>query len=245
MGAWEQLREEVVGTVWPRPGGRDGVLPPLLLILTLVTGLVDATSYLKLGHVFVANMTGNVVFVGFALAGAHGLSVGASLLAVAMFIAGSVLGGRLATRPGRERGHLLRDATAIQFALIVIAAVVAVVGLGGAGTYVLVLLLAPAMGLQNACARKLAVADLTTTVLTLTLTGIASDARILGGPGSRIGRRLLAVAAMLVGALIGGLLALHVATAAPLVLAALLVGVTSVAAHLSLRHPAASSPAHG
>src|SRR3984957_14157950 len=48
--------------------GADGPLPPLLLMMTFVTGLVDAFAYLVLGHVFVANMTGNVVFLGFALA---------------------------------------------------------------------------------------------------------------------------------------------------------------------------------
>jgi hypothetical protein len=37
-------------------------LPAMLLTLTVVTGVVDAASYLSLGHVFVANMTGNVVF---------------------------------------------------------------------------------------------------------------------------------------------------------------------------------------
>jgi hypothetical protein len=46
---------------------RHGPLPPLLLALTAVTGLVDAVSILRLGRVFVANMTGNVVFTGFAL----------------------------------------------------------------------------------------------------------------------------------------------------------------------------------
>ena len=45
---------------------RDWPLPPLLLGLTVVTGLIDAFSYLALGHVFVANMTGNVVFLAFA-----------------------------------------------------------------------------------------------------------------------------------------------------------------------------------
>jgi uncharacterized membrane protein YoaK (UPF0700 family) len=48
-----------------------GPLPALLVCLTVVTGLVDAFSYLSLGHVFVANMTGNVVFLGFALAGSR------------------------------------------------------------------------------------------------------------------------------------------------------------------------------
>ena len=39
----------------------------------MLVGVVDAVSILSLGRVFVANMTGNVVFVGFALAGASGL----------------------------------------------------------------------------------------------------------------------------------------------------------------------------
>ena len=46
---------------------RHGPLPLLLMLLTTVTGLVDAVSYLALNHVFVANMTGNVVFLGFAV----------------------------------------------------------------------------------------------------------------------------------------------------------------------------------
>jgi hypothetical protein len=66
---------DAIETVWPGREGPDGLLPPLLLLLTVVTGLVDAASYLKLGHVFVANMTGNVVFLGFAIAGAGGLSI--------------------------------------------------------------------------------------------------------------------------------------------------------------------------
>jgi len=56
----------------PGRGGEYGPLPPLLVAMTAVTGLVDAFSYLVLGHVFVANMTGNVVFLAFALAGARG-----------------------------------------------------------------------------------------------------------------------------------------------------------------------------
>ena len=53
----------------------QGPLPLLLIGLTVVTGLVDAFSYLCLGHVFVANMTGNVVFLGFALSGAGAISI--------------------------------------------------------------------------------------------------------------------------------------------------------------------------
>ena len=63
---------------WPWGGGGDGPLPALRVALTVVTGLVDAVSYVAVGHVFVANMTGNVVFLGFAAAGAAGLSVTAA-----------------------------------------------------------------------------------------------------------------------------------------------------------------------
>jgi uncharacterized membrane protein YoaK (UPF0700 family) len=77
-------------TIVPRSGDRHGPLPPVLLVLTVVTGLVDAVSYLKLGHVFVANMTGNVVFLGFAIAGASGLSAAASIVALATFLLGAL-----------------------------------------------------------------------------------------------------------------------------------------------------------
>ena len=87
---------------------RDGPLPPLLLLLTVVTGIVDAASFLNLGRVFVANMTGNVVFVGFAMAGAGGLSLWASLVALGAFLAGSLAGGQLYDRYRAHRGRTLR-----------------------------------------------------------------------------------------------------------------------------------------
>ena len=90
--------QEIAETLAPRAGSKEGVLPPLMILLTIVTGIVDAVAYLKLGHVFVANMTGNVVFLGFAAAGASGLSVAGSLLALACFLPGGVAAGRLAAR---------------------------------------------------------------------------------------------------------------------------------------------------
>jgi uncharacterized membrane protein YoaK (UPF0700 family) len=100
----------------------------------------------------------------------------------------------------------------------------------------LIVLLAISMGIQNATARKLAVPDLTTTVLTLTITGVAADSAIAGGPGSAAGRRLVAVAAMLLGALAGAALALDVHIVAPLVIALV---VTTVVALVSWRASAA------
>jgi uncharacterized membrane protein YoaK (UPF0700 family) len=100
-----------------------------------------------------------------------------------------------------------------------------------AARYGLIVLMALAMGVQNAMARRLAVPDLTTTVLTLTLTGVAADSRLAGGPGGRPARRLIAVAAMLTGALVGALLVIHVDLAVPLAFAAVLLAGAAIAAH--------------
>ena len=229
MRAWT----DVVETLSPRASAKEDGLPPLLVVLTVVTGVVDALAYLRLGHVFVANMTGNVVFLGFAAAGAGGLSVWGSLLAIACFLPGGIAAGRLASRLGDDRRRQLYAAATVELVLCSIAVAVAAVAgqnLGTGSRYALIALLALAMGVQNATARRLAVADLTTTVLTLTLTGIASDSRLGGGSGAHTTRRVIAVAAMLLGAFVGALLLIHVRPVAPLVLAAaLLVLVAGVA----------------
>jgi uncharacterized membrane protein YoaK (UPF0700 family) len=199
--------------------------------MTVVTGLVDATSYLKLGHVFVANMTGNVVFLGFGIAGAGGISVWASLTALGSFLVGGVVGGRIGVLWSRDRARHLAAATSTELLLVAAALAVAAVSthdIGTASRYAAIVLLAAAMGVQNAAARKLAVPDLTTTVLTMTLTGLAADSALAGGHGSKLGRRALSVAAMLLGALIGGLLVLKVDNPAPLALATGLLAVVSL-----------------
>ena len=212
----------------------DGPLPPLLLILTVITGLVDAVSYLELGHVFVANMTGNVVFLGFAMAGAPGLSIPASLAAIGAFLAGALGGGRLGFHLAGHRGRLLAMASYIKLALVGTALVVSAVGQSvddDAVRYALIALLAIAMGLQNAAARRLAVSDLTTTVLTLTLTGVAADSVLAGGTNPNVGRRLTAVAAMFGGAAVGALLIRYVGVSAVLALTLALLAVNSIAAY--------------
>jgi uncharacterized membrane protein YoaK (UPF0700 family) len=198
---------EAAGTLWPPRGDRHGPLVPIMVALTFVTGVVDAASYLMLGHVFVANMTGNVVFLGFALAGARGLSSASSLVALGAFVAGAFAGGRLGARTPDHRGHLLRAASTAQVALLAIALIVA---LGAAEPlhtgvrYALIVPMALAMGVQNAAAQRLAVPELTTTVLTRTITGLASEAGLAGGTGSKLGRRAIALAAMLLGGAGGG-----------------------------------------
>jgi len=214
--------DDVRDMVLPRAGSKHGPLPPLLLGLTFVTGLVDAFSYLLLGHVFVANMTGNVVFLGFAFAGASGFSIPASLVALVSFVFGALIGGKGASTLGHHRGHLLAASTSLQVLLLGVSVVVAAVSgdpVSGGYRYGLIVVLGISMGIQNATARKLAVPDLTTTVLTLTITGMAADSALAGGTASGAGRRLMAVTAMLVGALTGAALALKVHIVASLAIA--------------------------
>jgi uncharacterized membrane protein YoaK (UPF0700 family) len=216
-----------------------GPLPPLLVGLTVVTGLVDAFSYLSLGHVFVANMTGNVVFVGFGLAGIGDVDLAASLVAILAFALGASIGGRWGLQRSPHRGRLLAAAAAAQAVLVVISAVVTeAAGVHESATRLtLVVLLAVTMGGQNAVARRLAVPDLTTTVLTLTVTGLVAD----DTSWSVRLRRLVPVLAMLGGALAGGALLRWVDTAAPLWGAVgLLVGV-AVAAHRATRSSASDA----
>jgi uncharacterized membrane protein YoaK (UPF0700 family) len=217
---------EVRSVLLPDLAGRHGPLPPVLLSMTVVTGLVDAFSYLTLGHVFVANMTGNVVFLGFALAGAPGFSISASLLAIAAFAAGAFGGGRLIARFRDHRGRLHSSAAACQAVLLAASVILAAVGgnpVTAAVRYPLIALLGASMGIQNAAARKIAVPDLTTTVLTLTITGIAADSSAAGGSGSLSGRRLAAIAAMLAGALIGTALVLTGQIFYPLLIALVII----------------------
>jgi uncharacterized membrane protein YoaK (UPF0700 family) len=224
-----------------RAGTQYGPLVPLLLVMTFVTGLVDAFSYLVLGHVFVANMTGNVVFLGFAVAGAPDFSIADSLVALVAFSVGALAGGRLAAQLKHHRGRHLSTATSIQAVLLAAAAGLVLVGgspMPPAYQVPLIVALGIAMGIQNATARSLAVPDMTTTVLTLTLTGLAADSMI-GGTASSASRRLLAVAAMLSGAFVGAALLIRVAVVWPLLLA---VGAALLVA-LSARVLGASNPA--
>ncbi|MFC4608383.1 YoaK family protein [Streptomyces maoxianensis] len=215
------LLERAAARLFPGTPGHHGVLPPLLILLTFVTGMVDAVSYLGLDHVFVANMTGNVVFLGFALAGDRELSASASVLAAGAFFAGALAGGRIAPRVA-EPVRLFALLVAAH-AVLVAAALAA--DLADATKHVLIVLLALGMGAQNAVVRKLAVPDITTTVLTLTLTGMAADR-----PGPATVRRLLSVTAMFTGALAGGLLQLDHGTAAALAPALLLLTAVALAA---------------
>ncbi|WP_179562369.1 YoaK family protein [Sphingomonas sp. R3G8C] len=215
-------------------------LPRLLLLLSATTGLVDAVSVLGLGKVFTANMTGNVVFLAFALARAPGFTPLPYVVALALFMAGALVAGRLwrhaASHPLR---YWLVRAALLEAVLFLVAAGVALVpGVDRPhptwAVFAMIALTAGAMGFRNATVRQLKVPDLTTTVLTLTITGIAADA---GAPNLRT--RLGAIAAIFAGAVAGALLVLHAGLALPLALTAVLVLGGTLAC---VRHPLMALP---
>ena len=224
---------------------RDDVhLVRSLLALTVVTGVIDAISFLGLGHIFTANMTGNVVFLAFALGGAQGLSAIRSVTALLIFAFGGLLGGRVINRRPRTSAGLLLVARKAECVLLVLATGVtafAPAELPSTSAYAVIVCTAFAMGFRNAIARKLAVPDLTTTVLTLTVTGLAAESSMAGGDGARTGRRMLSILAMFGGALAGALLMRGFGMRAPLAMAALIVAMASFCLY-STSHPRSLDP---
>ncbi|MDX3118388.1 YoaK family protein [Streptomyces scabiei] len=212
----------------PRTGGphdaRGLRLVPALLALTALSGLIDAVTYLGLGHVFTANMTGNVVVLGFAAAGAPGFSVPHTAASLVCFLTGAMAGGRVTRRTAaRSRRSLARLTLGVEALLLAAAAAVAAAASDDAPAtvYSIIALTAFAMGLRNATVRKLAVRGLTTTtVVTMTLTGLAADSRAGDGTRPRSPRRAASVTAMFAGAFLGAVLVLHHDLALPLLAAA-------------------------
>jgi uncharacterized membrane protein YoaK (UPF0700 family) len=231
----------------PLIADRTDPLPLVLIALSAVTGLVDGVSVLGLGQVFVANMTGNTVFLGFAVGGAPGFEVPRYVAALLAFLAGALAGGWVANAFARStRRWWLLTVAAAEAALFWIAAAVAV-GYDTASLsppprlFALIGLTAFAMGLRNASVRRLKVPDLTTTVLTLTLTGLAADSSLSGGENSNWRRRVAAVVATFVGAVVGAVLVRMTGLVVPLVITgAVVLGVTlAYSAHPASRRTAA------
>jgi uncharacterized membrane protein YoaK (UPF0700 family) len=205
----------------------------LLTLLSLSTGIVDATSVLGLGKVFTANMTGNVVFLGFAAAGAPGFHWELYVLALLAFGLGAVAAGRLGRSAiGRNRRRWLIVSAGIETALLWTSAACAFAAPSDTAAwlrYTLIALVAVAMGIRNATVRQLNVPDLTTTVVTRTITGLAADSRLAGGSGRNLGRRVRAILALFAGAAIGAFMVLRWGLAPPLAAAGALVLIFTLA----------------
>jgi uncharacterized membrane protein YoaK (UPF0700 family) len=180
-----------------------------LLLLTFATGIVDAVSVLVLGHVFVANMTGNVIFLGFWFVPRSGVDLTAAIVAFVSFLAGTVLGGRLARHIDSEVRLWLTVALGVEVVVLLILS-----ALAGAGVLdyrdntklFLIAGLAITFGSQNATARQFGIQELSTTVLTSTIVGLGFDSRLAGGSGHREKLRYSVVLTMCAGAVLGATL---------------------------------------
>jgi len=185
----------------------------LMLVLTFTTGINDAVGYLGLDKVFTGNMTGNVVILGMALIGGSGLPVLGPALALAGFMIGAALGGRVL----RSQQRRWTVGTTVLFASVAVimaalATALFIVGRHPDTTVMITVttVAATAMGMQAAAARVVAVKDVTTVVVTSTITGLAADSIFGSGKGSGTGRRIAAVVALVIGAAVGALtLQLH------------------------------------
>lgn len=221
-----------------RPQQTERSLLRLMLVLTFVTGMIDAIGYLGLDRVFAGNMTGNVVILGLGLAGADQLPVLGPATALGGFLLGAALAGRALRHSAR--GHWTTATTWVLLGGVTLLGAVAVLLLLGDGlsphviTPIAAALLATAMGAQAATARRLAVQEVTTVVVTSTLTGLAADSRLGSGGSPLWPRRAGAVLVLIAGAAAGALtLLLHAALG--VALAAALTLLTALRGHRATR----------
>jgi uncharacterized membrane protein YoaK (UPF0700 family) len=222
-----------------RSDGDLGTLPALLLTITLTTGIVDATSVLGLGRVFVGNMTGNVVFVGLALARAPDFSIVLTVTSLVGFVVGASIGG-VTGRRFPNRGASLRSSCIAQVILVTIAATLCIPDahhLSRPTEIVIIALLAVAMGIRNSMTRWLAVPGLVTNVLTSTLTSMAADQGTRSRPDGHL--QIFSVGSVLLGALLGAELVIHWSILASLAAVVVLLLVVIVSIEYSNRngHP--------
>lgn len=221
------------------PDSREHLHLSLMLALTFSTGIIDAVGYLGLDRVFTGNMTGNVVILGMGLLGADELPVRGPMIALAAFFLGATLGGRTLRPVGAGwtvRSTLLVTITGLIIATTAVICAVAPAAENAIMQFIVTGMLGLAMGIQAATARHLGVADITTVVVTSTITGLAADSRLAGGTGLHWRRRAIAIALIGLGALTGAAM-LHLHLSAALALAAI---ITLAIAWIG--HPRTTSP---
>ncbi|MBO9532107.1 MAG: DUF1275 domain-containing protein [Solirubrobacteraceae bacterium] len=231
-----------------RRSERRKLLAPTLLLLTFATGVIDAVSYLAIGSVFTANMTGNLALIGFALGGAPGFSISRTVASLGAFAAGAVIAGRIAATWHPRPFVWMQLVTRVELVLLAIAAALTTGLHTGLDTddsplrYLVVVVLATAMGIRNATVRRLGFRDLPTTVATSTITDLATESRLGGGERRNQVRRASAIGVMLLGAAIGAALVREASALAAFALALAAVG--AAVGHqqvIAQWHPAAAA----
>jgi uncharacterized membrane protein YoaK (UPF0700 family) len=149
----------------------------MLLLLTWAAGSMDAISYLGLGHVFTAMMTGNTVLLGLSLGQGHVLAALRSILALVGFAGGVAMGTTIVQRDQRQDDWPPAVTRALTLESILLGAFALVWQLAGpergaAIVYALILVSALAMGIQSAAAQRLGIPGIMTTYITGTLTSL-------------------------------------------------------------------------
>ncbi len=177
-----------------------------LLLLTFATGLADSISILVLGHVFVANMTGNVIFLGFWLAPKTSIDLTAVVVALPTFVCTTILSGRLSRRFGDRTRPWITTVLATEVALLVALSILAGTGVlhyHNDTKLIMIGVLAVTFGLQHSSARQFGIQELSTTVLTSTIVSLGLDSHLAGGTGAREKLRFSVVLTMCAGAFFG------------------------------------------
>jgi len=177
-----------------------------LLLLTFATGLADSISILVLGHVFVANMTGNVIFFGFWLAPKTNIDLTAVMVALPTFVCTTIVSGRLSRHFGERTRRWITTILTMEIVLLVALSILAGTGVlhyHDNTKLIMIALLAVTFGLQHSSARQFGIQELSTTVLTSTIVSLGLDSHLAGGTGAREKLRFSVVFTMCAGAFVG------------------------------------------
>jgi uncharacterized membrane protein YoaK (UPF0700 family) len=207
----------------------------LLNALTVSSGAVDAISFLALGKVFSAFMTGNVAFLGLRVAGAPAPGLGSILSSMAAFAVGIYLSTRIVNPSEGSCTWPRRVTIALGVSLIPHAAFVAI-WLASNGqppidvANVLLGLWGLAMGMQSAAVRRLHVDGVFTTAATATVIVLMGDIANWSTTAAERRRLTGVLASLFVGATAGGVLLVHAHNVAPVLPFAITLGVVAAAA---------------
>jgi uncharacterized membrane protein YoaK (UPF0700 family) len=210
----------------------------LLLTLTVAAGSADAVSYLGLGHVFTANMTGNLVLLGVAIGQRQIAGSLRSVIAFAGFAIGVLVGSRATARATGDAVWPISVTVVFAAELSLLVAFTAVWEIAGdrLSTLVLdalILLSAGAMGMQTAAARRLNVAGVTTTFVTGTLASLITEFASVGSDWARSKRWAATIVCIVIGAAAGAAVFVAWRPGAPLVSLLLVGSVVALATWLT------------
>ena len=209
----------------------------LLNALTVSSGAIDAISFLALGKVFSAFMTGNIAFLGLRVAGAAAPGAVSILVSMAAFAVGVYLSTRV-VKPSEGSGMWPQRVTVALGISLIAHAVFLVVWFASNGqptvdvAHVLLASWALAMGMQSAAVRTLHVDGVFTTAATATIIFLVGDFTNWS-PTVAERRRLAGVlVSLFVGATAGGLLLVHAHSYAPVLPFVITVAAVATAATL-------------